>query len=469
MILDGITKNLKNDNNALPPVLDKGILASTIQDITDLLKENPKARINFYKLYQTKLMKKYASENNSPYGNQTGWIIIPSNDNDPQHFEENVKKLKTLSHDNWCTKTFNAKLYLEEGDFHVYLENGKPKLGVRFDKDVIQEIQGEKNDKEIPLKYLSIAQDHVKDSKLSQSTEEEFEIAYETKEAINDFKAELSRQGIDFETCTTEQLLNAVGIKTERNEEGKLILDCYKQPDKFTFEELGINENKLLKDVVEIKGDADFRFSELTKSDDLRRIGGNANFTYSEVKNLNNLKSISGNAYFSFSKIENLNNLESVGGDAYFWHVKIENLNNLISIGGNADFRNSKIRNLKNLESIGGKADFRFSIIENLNNLISIGRDADFRHSKIRNLNNLESIGRNVWFEFHNIQSAGRLKSIGGDAYIIVYTDYCMQNNLCESFVDENGNKKIRFIGLGRFEEELKKIANGVHLEFQSY
>ena len=122
------------------------------------------------------------------------------------------------------------------------------------------------------------------------------------------------------------------------------------------------------------------------------------------------------------------------------------------------NFRNSELKNLNNLKSIGGDANFSDSKVKNLNNLISIGRDADFRYSKIRNLNNLESIGRNVWFEFHNIQSAGRLKSIGGDAHIIVYTDFCKHNNLCESFVDENGNKKIRYIGLDRFEEELKKF-----------
>ena len=514
LILDGITKNLKNDNNALPPILDKGILASTIQNITDLLKENPKAQINFYKLYQTRLMKKYASdiqptENNGPHSNQTGWIIIPSKENDPQHFEENVKKLKTLSHDSWCTKTYNAEPYLTEGDFHVYLENGKPKLGVRFDKDVIQEIQGEKNDKEIPLKYLSIAQEHVKDSKLSHSTEEEFERAYDKIKAINDFKTELSKQGIDYKTCSTEQLLNATGIKTERNEEGKLILDCYKQPDKFTFEDIGINENRLLKDVVEIKGDANFKNSSVTSLGDLRNIGGNANFSYLKIKSLGNLENIGGNANFVYSEIESLGNLRNIGGNANFSYSKIKSLDNLENIGrdiilsysdvkslgklrnvgGSADFTHSVITSLDNLENIegdislaysdvkslgklrnvGGNANFSYSEVTSLGDLENIGGSADFTDSKITSFDNLENIEGDVFVDFHNIQSAGKLRNIGGSAFVDIYLEKCIQNNLCENFVDEFGIKRTVFIGLDRFKEELNKIANGVHLEFHGY
>ena len=79
-------------------------------------------------------------------------------ENDPENFEANVEKLKTLSHKNWCTKSFNAEPYLSQGDFHVYLENGEPKLGIRFIGSKIQEIQGEQNNGQIPLKYFDIFQ-----------------------------------------------------------------------------------------------------------------------------------------------------------------------------------------------------------------------------------------------------------------------------------------------------------------------
>ena len=43
------------------------------------------------------------------------------------------------------TKSKNAEPYLSEGDFHIYLDEGKPRLGVRFDGDEIVEIQGQEN------------------------------------------------------------------------------------------------------------------------------------------------------------------------------------------------------------------------------------------------------------------------------------------------------------------------------------
>ena len=358
---------------------------------------------------------------------------------------------------------------MTEGDFHVYLENGKPKLGVRFDKDVIQEIQGEKNDKEIPLKYLSIAQEHVKDSKLSHSTEEEFERAYDKIKAINDFKTELSKQGIDYKTCSTEQLLNATGIKTERNEEGKLILDCYKQPDKFTFEDIGINENRLLKDVVEIKGDANFKNSSVTSLGDLRNIGGNANFSYSKIKSLDNLENIGRDIILSYSDVKSLGKLRNVGGSADFTHSVITSLDNLENIEGDISLAYSDVKSLGKLRNVGGNANFSYSEVTSLGDLENIGGSADFTDSKITSFDNLENIEGDVFVDFHNIQSAGKLRNIGGSAFVDIYLEKCIQNNLCENFVDEFGIKRTVFIGLDRFKEELNKIANGVHLEFHGY
>ena len=60
-----------------------------------------------------------------------------------------IDKLKTLSYKTWCTKSFNAEPYLSEGDFHVYLENGQPKLGVRFVDGAVKEIQGVLNNGKI--------------------------------------------------------------------------------------------------------------------------------------------------------------------------------------------------------------------------------------------------------------------------------------------------------------------------------
>ena len=167
LILDAVTKDLKPDNDTIPPVLNKGVLADCIAELDKNTKEVPKYQFNLNKIYKTKLQSYYLDDTQTrPGETSTKWVKIPSKSHDPEHFDENVEKLKTLSYKTWCTKSFNAEPYLEEGDFHIYLENGQPKVGVRFVNDKIQEIQGEANNGKVPLKYLSTVEEHIKEDDL---------------------------------------------------------------------------------------------------------------------------------------------------------------------------------------------------------------------------------------------------------------------------------------------------------------
>ena len=77
-------------------------------------------------------------------------------------FLDNIEKVKLLSKDTWCTKKWHyAESYLKSGDFHFYLEKGKPKLGLRFAGSEIQEVQGEKNNSLIPKECLPILKKHL--------------------------------------------------------------------------------------------------------------------------------------------------------------------------------------------------------------------------------------------------------------------------------------------------------------------
>ena len=93
--------------------------------------------------------------------NGTKWVVIPSLKNGSENFEKNVEKLKMLSYRTWCTKTSQAEKYLKNGDFHIFMKNGEPKLCLKFFKNSIVEIQGEKNDNIIPIEYLDILQEHI--------------------------------------------------------------------------------------------------------------------------------------------------------------------------------------------------------------------------------------------------------------------------------------------------------------------
>ena len=85
------------------------------------------------------------------------------------------------------------------------------------------------------------------------------------------------------------------GIDVEEDKEGYLTISAYKQPSyDYTFEDLGMDENKLFEKVKYIKG--------------------NANFYRSRIENLGSIESIGRDAKFMYSQITNLGNLESIGG-----------------------------------------------------------------------------------------------------------------------------------------------------------
>ena len=419
LILSAITSDLGEKDNNIPPVLNKGVLADTVSDTEKMLTNNPKAQLNFSKMYKNKLRSFYM-EDTKTGETETKWIIIPSKKNDPENFEANVEKLKTLSHKNWCTKSFNAEPYLAEGDFHVYLENGQPKLGVRFEDEEIVEIQGEKNDTNIPVKYLELVKKYNKDNNfiLSEDAKDQVFDAEKMKKQINAIKKDLG-DSINLNTIEdAEKVLNYLGLEAKRDEnKDGLIISEYKQINyDLTFTDLDIDENKFFNYITEINGYADFFDTQVTNLNRLEKIKGNACFTNSQVKSLGNLKIIEGSAIFKESIITTLENLIEIGEEADFSYSKIQDLGSLEKIGSCATFSNSKIINLGNLKVIGDNADFSGSLIEDLSKLEKIEGDAYFQFSKLKSLSNLKRIGGKAVFYGSKIINLGKLKVIGDDA-----------------------------------------------------
>ena len=60
------------------------------------------------------------------------------------------------------------------------------------------------------------------------------------------------------------EIFEKYGIKTRLNNDGLIIISHYSQPKEATFEELGINEDELIKNVIACEGCFDTRKSKLT-------------------------------------------------------------------------------------------------------------------------------------------------------------------------------------------------------------
>ena len=135
-------------------------------------------------------------------------------------------------------------------------------------------------------------------SPLTQDT-----VTFTGRKRADIIKAEKEKLGDAIKNNDVEAILNNFGIKTEQNENGLYTISHYEQPKKYTFKELGINENKM--------------FEKIERIDDY------AIFCNSELKDLGEVKSIGGNAYFGESKIKNLGQLEKIEKRAFAMDSKL--------------------------------------------------------------------------------------------------------------------------------------------------
>jgi hypothetical protein len=383
MIFSGITEDVSAKNTAVPPILNKGVLADTVEQIQTRLAADKKSPFNFNKIYQNNLRTFAMKTGESDTGEtETKWIKIPSKEHDPENFEKNVERLKMLSHDSWCTKSTNAEPYLEKGDFHIYLENGKPQAAIRLIGDTIEEIQGSKNNGEIPLKYASEIQNYINENQIHMRayTRQNLQAAKKISVKFSELKSEIEPL---VKNKNYDKILAKFGIETTYKD-AQRILSKYKQPDeKISWSDLGITENDLLKNVVKIKGTADFSHSEATDLSSLKHIGKNADFTWTKVKDLSALEHIGGDAVFQSAEVKNLGSLKYIGGDAYFLWNKVKDLSGLEYIGRDAKFYHSEVTDLSRLKHVGRQADFSGTEVINLSSLKYVGEYAVLRNSKL--------------------------------------------------------------------------------------
>ncbi len=450
MILSSITQNLDENSNHLPPTLDKRKVADTIEEISENCKTNKQYQCNFDKLYRNKLQKSHLETETQLDENLSGWVIIPSKEHDPQNFEKNVEKLKALSHHNWCTKTFNAKPYLAQGDFHVYLEKGKQKLGVRFDGDVIQEIQGEKNNSQIPVSYLDIAKKHVEEGKynINQGTKSEFDEAEKIKAEFEKIKKDLAEP---IKQKDYQKILEYFDVEVEKDENGLMTLSELREPNVCAgisfFKDIGVDINDLLKHVKEVTGCIDLSDdTTLISTGALEKVGGSAYLNdCTNLKEIPNLKKVGRNLLLNGAEsLTSTGALEEVGGKANFSNCpnlkEIPNLKKvgmdlclanatsltstgaLEEVGGNADFRDcTNLKDIPNLKKIG--SDLYLWSVESLTStgaLEEVGGNADFRDcTNLKDIPNLKKVGRNLYLKnAKSLTSTGALEEVGRSAYL---------------------------------------------------
>lgn len=152
MVMSAVVKSSPETSKTVPMTLNAEALAST----WDHISQN-KSPVNLMKLYSEMAMEVDKSNSQfTPTQEGNGWLYIPGKQEDPGNFEENVKKLIRLScGSNWCTGAGAAPIYLQKGNFWVFVEGGRAKAIIRTiaeGQERAAEIQGPGNS--IPIGYV---------------------------------------------------------------------------------------------------------------------------------------------------------------------------------------------------------------------------------------------------------------------------------------------------------------------------
>lgn len=373
LIFHGITKSLKPDNKEFPAEFNESVLVKTISEIERNLSENKNFTFDLDKRYRHNLKLSVIKEMSCETQNnemQNGWLKIKSFKNDKENFEDNINKLKNLSSRGWCTKGGDyAKTYLLKGDFHIYFEDGEPRVGVRLEGNKIVKIEGAMNNLSIPACYFDELQKHIANgdfdtSAVTSDMRNAKRVAVEIPKIKSDVAGFLKKGdslsvlkylGFNAKDIGGNKFLKMLGIKNH-DSNTKLVITNFRQPSMFySFIDLGIDENELFKHVVKIEADADFSGASLTKLPNLVEVGGNANFEDSLITDVSNLKSIGEDARFTYSTIKDLRSLESVGGELFCTGTVDIDLSGLKSVGKNAWLDSSSHVDVSSLENVGEK------------------------------------------------------------------------------------------------------------------
>ena len=279
------------------------------------------------------------------------WVEIPSYQNDSENFTKNVELLKELSHGNWQTKSYNADVNLRRGDFHVYMVDGEPKVGIRFLDEYIYDIVGVNG--KVPVKYFDEIKHHIKDYSLTGLALREFINCKEQKSEAEKIKAEISAF---VEKNDIPSILNRLGKPYELLPNGNIILlsDFGSAGHYYDWEDIGVDVNKIFEKVVKVCGDVRISNSKLKTLGQLSRIEGDLYLVGSTLRSLGGLKEVGGSLHLQNSKLEDLGLLERVGRIARFSGSNVSSLGNVHFVGKDLILLDSKICDLGKLERVNG-------------------------------------------------------------------------------------------------------------------
>ncbi len=364
IVFQSITKDLTNKHIKEPVEYNEEIFKQTIENVENEVKINrnkAKSGFDFTKQYKTNLKTKYFNEEKEKLGldedyKEKFWIEIPSQKKDPENFEKNIKKLKAMSSDLWCTtEDYKARGALENDSFYICQKSNEAKLGARILNGEVFDIQGKKNDFHIPYKYAPIVEDFIKEHNFELSKDPNSRFKENYKEAIraNEIWNAIPEA---IKTNDYEKIMEYMGMNPKKLESGLYEVSKFDTNPEFLdyFKKYGTSAKGLLSLIEKIDGNASFRGWKYDTTFDIKEITGDADFTDNNLEKLDNIEKIGGKLNLYDSHITDLGKLEYIGKDMNcFGNCQLQDLGQIKYIGGSAYLNGSQLKHIDQLEYAG--------------------------------------------------------------------------------------------------------------------
>ena len=161
--MGSLIKNLKPDNDNVPPLFNNSIFEETVADVEGAVALDREFQFEITKLYKKHLKEAIIAK--TKLGVQDGWVEIPVAKT-PKQAQKNTELLNILSRKTWCTKGVVSNIYVKQFGFRIYIENGEPEICIRTLDNSVYEIQGRLNDSVIPDKYKDLVIDYIEKNNL---------------------------------------------------------------------------------------------------------------------------------------------------------------------------------------------------------------------------------------------------------------------------------------------------------------
>ena len=296
LVLESMVKTYFKPDSAgvLPAVSHEAFNAAH-----DALLQEGNSNVSFEKIYaeqtRAKAIAQFGRGKQVVDGIEGEWVTIPRSQKGDPDYDEHIAMVQALAEgSSWCLRFDNAHGYLQGANIHYFIDKyGRAQVAIEERDGNIRQIQKRRNQNStVPIPYVTVIDEFMKANNLG-GIDSQMKRAMEAKPKFDEMKAKMEKLMAEENYIEIFKELNIIVTVAE---DGTYIINTYnaEMNDGYTLSELGIDENKLMSNVSEIRGQVNLDGSTLTEMKKLRKVTGSIKFGDNKINDLRALEELAG-------------------------------------------------------------------------------------------------------------------------------------------------------------------------------